>query len=260
METSELAEYAESEENSRIRAEIWGDFVGWDERRRGENGFLINQLKNHHARTVLDVALGDGVDTIYLLKQGFEVSSNEVDPAFRQKAVENARREGFSIVPATLDWRRLGQEYPENSQDAIICLGNSLTCLFGRENQLYALRQFHRVLAPGRVLLIDERNYRRILDNREDAMSGKLHSSGKHLYTGTAMVGARFLEIGDEQIIIEYEHKGSGKKAYYKVYPFKKGKLFGLLKEAGFSKIKKFSDYEPGVNSDADFYQYVCVK
>lgn len=42
---SELAKYADSEENAKTRAEIWGDFVGWDNRRRGENGFLINQLK-----------------------------------------------------------------------------------------------------------------------------------------------------------------------------------------------------------------------
>lgn len=44
MENRDLAEIANSSENSRIRAEIWGDFVGWDNRRRGENGFLVSQL------------------------------------------------------------------------------------------------------------------------------------------------------------------------------------------------------------------------
>lgn len=51
-----MAEIANSAENSRIRAEIWGDFVGWDNRRRGENGFLVNQLKEHMSRRILDVA------------------------------------------------------------------------------------------------------------------------------------------------------------------------------------------------------------
>lgn len=260
METSELSKIAESEENSRIRAEIWGDFVGWDKRRRGENGFLINQLYEHRAKKVFDVALGDGVDTIYLLQRGFEVSANELDDAFRQKAVENAQRAGLTIAPTTLDWRRLSEEYASDSHDAIICFGNSLTCLMGRGNQLEALHQFRRVLKPRGVLLIDERNYQKILGNREEALAGRLHSPGKYIYTGTEKVGAKFAAISDGLIIIEYTHKESGQKAYYNVYPFGRGKLLELLQQAGFSKVEQFSDYEPGANPDADFYQYVCVK
>jgi hypothetical protein len=112
----------------------------------------------------------------------------------------------------------------------------------------------------GGVLIVDERNYPKILDNREDALSGRLHSSGKQLYTGTDKVQTRFVEISERLIIIKYTHRGTGKKAYYKVYPLKQGELEELLKETGFSKVEKFSDYEPGDNPDADFYQYVCVK
>jgi len=260
MESKDLAEIAASEENSRIRAEIWGDFVGWDTRRRGENGWLMNQLNQHRGRKILDVALGDGVDTIYLLQQGFEVSANELDDAFRQKAIENAQRDGLTIAPTALDWRKLEEKYPADLYDAVICFGNSLTCLFGRENQLEALRQFRRVLAPGGVLLIDERNFQRILDNRQAALAGTLHSTGRYLYTGTTKVQARFAQITDEAIYIEYIHKENGKRAYYKIFPFKKGELLVLLQEAGFSKIEKFSDYQPGANPDADFHQYVCVK
>ncbi len=259
METSELAKFADSEENSRIRAEIWGDFVGWDKRRRGENGFLVTQLKKHQCQNVVDIALGDGVDAIYLLQQGFNVSANEFDEAFRQKAVENAKKVGLNLSPTSVDWRNLTEAYPP-SFDAVICMGNSLTCLFGRENQVRALREIHEVLKTGGILILDERNYQRILDNREAALSGELHSSGRYLYTRTDKIGTRFLSISDEAIYIEYAHKEDGKKAYYKVYPFKKGELLELLKEAGFSRIEQFSDYEPGENPDADFYQYVCVK
>lgn len=145
----EIEKFAESPENSKIRAELWGDFVGWDNRRRGENGFLINQLNEHQVKKVLDVALGDGVDTIYLLKLGFNVSCNELDDAFRAKAIDNAQKQHFEIMPTNLDWRYLEKVYQPASFDAIICLGNSLTCLFGRKNQLDALQQFRRPLAPG---------------------------------------------------------------------------------------------------------------
>lgn len=261
METQNLEALATSEENSRTRAEIWGDFVNWEGRRQGENGFLLNQLKEHDVKKVLDVALGDGVDTIYLLQQGFDVSSNEVDSAFRQTATQNAQRLGFNIQPTALDWRKLTDGYGAGSFDAIISFGNSFTCLHGRDNHLKALSEFRNLLKPGGLLIIDERNYQRILDNREAALSGELHSTGKYLYTGTDKIAARFLEITNDGVTLEYANKENGKKAYYwKLYPFKKGELRELLQETGFSNIHQLSDYREGDDSEADFYQYVCIK
>ena len=255
-----LEEIADSEENSRIRAEIWSDFVGWDDRRRGENGFLLKQLKRFNVKTVLDAAPGDGVDTTYLLNRGYNVSANEVDEPFRQKTVENAKKAGFDIEPTNLDWRALTKTYQENSFDAIICLGNSLTCLFGKENMLAALKEFNKVLKDGGVLLVDERNYQKILDNREAALNGELHSSGKYLYTGTDKVKSRFAKVTDDCILIEYNHKQLDKKAYYKVCPLRRNEFKNLLSEAGFNRIEKYSDYEEKDNPESDFNQYVCVK
>ena len=260
MDLKQIEKFAESEENSRIRAELWGDFVGWDNRRRGEDGWLLNQLSAFKEGKVLDIALGDGVDTIYLLQQGFDVSCNELDDAFRAKAIENATKQGFKIKPTNLDWRKLCSEYQIGFFDVVFCLGNSLTCLFGRDNQLAALRQFHKILQRGGALLIDERNFQRMLDNREATLAGTLQSNANKVYTGTNKVKARFLKLNDSVMIAQYTHLESGKSAYYKGYPFKRGELFGLLKEAGFSKIEQFSDYEEGDNPDADFYQYVCGK
>jgi methylase of polypeptide subunit release factors len=120
MKTADLEVIANSKENSNILAEIWGDFVNWDNRRRGEKGFLITQFKKNNCQNIFDVALGDGVDAIYLIQQGFNVSSNEINEAFRKKAIENAQRLGLNISPTNLDWRDLTKEYKEDSFDAII--------------------------------------------------------------------------------------------------------------------------------------------
>jgi len=138
-------------------------------------------------------------------------------------------------------------------------MGNSLTCVDGEENQIKSLKEFYKLLKPAGILIIDERNYQRILDNKGAALAGTLHSSGKYLYTGTKKVHSRFLKITDSVIIIEYKHM-NGKIAYYKVHPFGRGELVGLLKKVGFNKIKQFSDYDAEFGDDADFYQYVCVK
>ena len=194
------------------------------------------------------------------MQNGFNVSSNEIDDAFREKAIENAKRAGFDINPTSVDWKQLTSVYEESSQDVIVCMGNSLTCVDGKENQLKAVEKFNKVLRKEGVLIIDERNYQKILDNRELALKGELHSSGKYLYTGTNKVKASFKAITDEYIIIEYAHLEADKKAYYLVHPFKKGELRKLFGEAGFSIIEQYSDYETGENPDADFYQYVCIK
>ncbi len=91
------------------------------------------------------------MDTIYLLQNGFDVSSNELDDAFREKAIENAKKAGFNINPTSFDWRELSKNYSRSSFDAVICLGNSLTCIFEKEDQLKTLREFHSVLKPGGV-------------------------------------------------------------------------------------------------------------
>lgn len=166
----------------------------------------------------------------------------------------------MEISPSNLDWRGLSKTYEENSFDAIICIGNSLTCLFGRKNHLKALKEFHTLLKPRGVLIIDERNFQNILDNRHKALKDHLHLTGKYYYTGQDKVATRFPVIREDVVIGEYRHKQSGKKAYYKVYPFKKRELLGLLRETGFSQIESFSDFKKEEDPKADFYQYVCSK
>lgn len=109
-------------------------------------------------------------------------------------------------------------------------------------------------------MFIDDRNFQKMLDNREAILAGTLKSNANKVYTGTNKVKTRFVELNDELVIAQYSHLENGMKAYYKAYPFKRNELLGLLKEVGFSKIEQFSDYEPGEIPDADFYQYVCVK
>lgn len=112
------------------------------------------------------------------------------------------------------------------------------------------------------MLLIDERNYQLIFDNLAAVLAGELHSSGKYVYTGMDKVEVKVIEFdfNDGKWLVEYHHLKSGKKAYFTGRPFRKGELWSLLGEAGFSKIEQFSDYQSGDNPQAEYYQYVCIK
>ena len=155
--------------NSKPLVAMWADYIDWEKRREGEGGFLKGVLNRHKCREIFDTTLGDGCDTVYLLKEGFDVVSNELDDAFLKKAFENAKRENVALEITNLDWRELTPGLQEGNFDSVLCLGNSLTYLFKKSDQLRALAEFRKILRPGGVLIIDERNYQYMLDNKKGA-------------------------------------------------------------------------------------------
>lgn len=145
--------------------ETWGDYIDWEKRRLGENGFLIRTLKKFNCRKIFDACLGEGCDSIYLIKNGFNVTSNELSRAFAEKALENAKKHKVKLKLSMHDWKKLSKNFPKNSFDAVLCTGNSLTHLFSEKEQLKAIENFYYLLKKSGILLIDERNYQYFLDN-----------------------------------------------------------------------------------------------
>lgn len=245
--------------NSQTLVSMWREFIDWEKRRKGEDNFLVKQFQAHSVKKIFDASVGDGCDSIYLLKQGFDVTSNDLDETFIAKALENAEVEHVQLKVTRLDWRKLDSELAQESFDAVVLLGNSLTYLFDEKDQLEALRQFKRLLRSGGVLVIDERNYQYMLDNREKILQGDFHYSGNYVYCGDKVHG-KPIEISDERVKMEYTDERTGEKGYLVLYPFQRGEMKNLLAKTEFASIEQFSDYKPGENRDADFYQYVCIK
>jgi len=246
--------------NSSPLVEMWTGFIDWEKRRIGENGFLVKQLKAFNCRKVFDACSGDGADSIYLIKQGFEVTSNDLDKLFVKKALENAKKANVSLNVTGFDWGSLDRHFRQESFDAVLCLGNSLTYLFKREEQVKALKNFLFILRKGGILIVDERNYEYLLKQKKEILEkGNFKYSKKYVYCGEKVHGEP-IEISKDRVKMQYTNEETGKKAWLELYPFKKNELLGLLKEAGFTKIERFSDYKKGQNKKADFYQYVCVK
>ncbi len=248
----------EENQNSPVMVDIWGDYIDWKKRRKGENRFLVRTLEKYKCKKILDAALGDGCDSIHLLKQGFDVTSNEVDQLFLERALINAQKAGVELKITNFDWRDLDQKLERESFDAVLLQGNSLTLLFNQIDQLRAVSAFRNLLKPGGILLIDERNYRYMLLKREEILKGNFHYSRKFVYCGEK-VTAKPIEIKPTKIVLKIEHQ-NGKAVFLTVYPFKKGELRSILRKAGFVKIKTFSDYKAGYNSKADFHQYLIKK
>ena len=243
--------------NSQILVEMWGDFIDWNKRRKGEDDFLVKQLEKHKAKNIFEAALGDACDAIYLIQKGFYVIGNEVDPAFLKKSLDNAKKNKITLKTFSLDWRELDNYLKPLLFDSIIITGNSLSYLLTRASQLKALAQFYRLLKKGGILIIDERNYQKILDSKKNILGGKFKYSKKCVYCGKK-VQSRPVKISDKKITFKYSR--DNKKVFLTMYPFKRGELATMLRKTRFQKINQFFDYSTNYNKNADFIQYVCVK
>ncbi len=248
-----------SNENSRKLAGMWGAFIGWDKRLHAEGPFLLEQLGKRGCRRVFDAALGDGAVSIFLIKNGFEVVSNELDSEFRKVAMENARREGIRLDVTEHYWQDLHRHFRGGSFDAVICEGNSLCCEPSNKGRKKAVQNFHYLLEKGGMLDIDERNFGYILGQREEILGGNFRYSGNFIYCGER-IHALPVKISGREVVMQYTDETGGKRGYLSIYPFKGGELVSLLRSSGFSSVESFSDFKPGFDPNADFFIHISEK
>ncbi len=192
--------------------EFWTEFVNWEKRRQGEDGFFARQLRAHGCRSVFDVGCGDGFDAIELAKRGFEVTANEINQVFKEEAKRNARVQGVDIAfTPGYDWRDLAQNLSGALFDAVLCVGNSLTYMMTRYDQDIALYNFSSILKQGGVLIVDHRNYDYMLGDRRSILENphkNFKFSRKFYYCGETIDGYP-IKIEDDWVVMEYFHKTS---------------------------------------------------
>ena len=234
--------------DTKVIADLWPDLVNIWERERIEIPFLRGLLPKNSK--VFNAATGSAPTTIgliaYSVVKETDIVSNEIDEEFTRVAQSEAERYGIPLNLTSYDWRNL-DKYPQTF-DAVLCLGNSLTMLLDTGDQKRALENFRNLLKPDGKLIIDERNYGKLLK--------ETHNFPENIvYCGTDKVSVASIYNSDKLMVLEFEHREKG-KAHIAVYPFKPGELKSLLEQAGFREITEYGDYEL-LNPDAGFLTYV---
>ncbi len=115
--------------------------------------FLPNfssRLKELGVKHILEVGCGDGRNTVYLLKQGFQVTSIDISPKALARALKQVQQQNLTGgVFINSDLELLPNPFPAGSFDAIVCLD-----VFG---QLLHMQEvvsgFYQVIKPGGVVL-----------------------------------------------------------------------------------------------------------
>jgi SAM-dependent methyltransferase len=236
--------------------EIWAAFVDWPRRKAGEAGFIKRNLAKHGCRSVYDLCVGGGFDSIELLLAGFDVTSNEVDDAFLELAKRNAERRGVALSITRYDWRELP---PEPKFDSAIMLGNSFIYVQDPVEHQKIVRNVYDLLNPGGVFIIDRRNFEYIFSERDEILRGNFKYSRRFVYCGDYVDG-RPVGIGDNGVLFEYLDKRTGRKYNILHYPVMEDELNALLRRVGFRDVQTYYDYEEKKPVHHDFTQHVAIK
>ncbi|PRQ09319.1 glycine/sarcosine N-methyltransferase [Enhygromyxa salina] len=231
--------------------EKWDELIDWDRRESSEGKFFIDLLRRLGKRSVLDVATGTGFHSVQLLRAGFDVTSADGNAEMLSKAFINARRRGFVLRTVPADWRWLNRDIV-GRYDAVICLGNSFTHLFSERDRRRALAEFYAALRHDGVLILDQRNYDRLLD------SG-VATKHAYYYCGEA-VRAEPEHVDDGLARFRYEFPD--KSVYHlNMFPLRKRYVRNLMKEVGFQDVTTYGDFqETHANLDPDFFVHVATK
>ncbi len=231
----------------------WDDLIGWAGRERGEAGFFHRLLNAYGVETVLDAACGTGFHSIVLARDGFDVWACDGAATMVARTQANAAKAGVTLVDQLVsDWRELPSRFGEDRFDALICLGNAFTHLFDHEARRDVLAAMHAVIKPGGLIVIDHRNYDRILDHGYT-------SKHQYYYTGDG-VDVNPLIISRTLVKFRYNFP-NGEQHHLQLYPLRQNYVTHLLEDAGFVDVTRYGDFmRPYEHYNVDFIQQVAFK
>ncbi len=238
----------------------WADFVMPARRLHTLLPFLERLIPSSPDACVLDLAAGIGCDSVALAAQGHRVVANEYCPHFRSllKQLAVGSRVGLEIT--SLDWLQLNLSLPTRAFDLVYLVGNSFCLLMGAEERRAAAQQFADLLVRGGRLVVDERNFRYITDQRTDILEGRFRYGGNVLYCGSAISG-RPTAISPQHVEFTYFDNRSGAVVgELPMYPFGTGELVDIFERVGLCQSGMWSDLRPGFEAGADFYTYVLTR
>lgn len=226
-------------------------FVNWQARLSGEMPFIEKQfkfLKQKHEQpiSVLDAACGSGGHAIALAKSGYAVAGADLSPGMIDQARRNAGQEGLDIDFQPFGFGDLSRNFSNSPLfpfHGIICLGNSLPHLLSLQEIRQGLLDFHACLAPGGVLILQNRNFDVVMAKKERWIGPQSRPVADEEW-----LFLRFYDFDADGLItfniVRLQRLAGGdwqqRVSVTRLYPLLHRELMDLLSAAGFVDVQAF--------------------
>ena len=237
-------------------------FVNWDKRLANEGPFFKQLFEAEGVHRVIDVGAGSARHSIMFATWGLDVVAVDPDDSMLEQARANHERfsaeieaggGSLTIVSGGFgELHRMGLE----KADAVICTGNALPHVAGRDGLTEALADFSAVVHPGGVLVLHLLNHGRLLETRPRTIPPKVVETPE----GT-MVFVRVIDYpeGDEFLDFDFvtlQRRADGswdvasRRSPHTAIP--ESLLRTELPCAGFGRIEVFGGHDRHALTSAD--------
>jgi glycine/sarcosine N-methyltransferase len=218
--------------------------VSWAGRLEREELFFRSVFDTHGVRRVLDAACGTGMHAVAFALQGRTAAGADISPVMIAQAQANARRAGVDVQWKVAGFGGLSRLF-EQPFDAVTCLGNSLPHIPDDEALASALSDFARLLRPGGLLVIQDRNYDRVLASpgRSVHLNAREEPDGETLFV--RMTEPRGGDAVDFSILTLRKRAGawSADLASTPLRAITRADMEKALARAGFTAVEVYGDY-----------------
>ena len=216
--------------------------VSWENRLKNEAPFFKKLFEENRVKKVLDIACGTGHHSIFFAKSGYEVTG--VDKS--KEMIKLAKRNSKGVSGIKFLQSSFLEIYPtvKNRFDAVICLGNSLPHLLSKKDLKKTLQNIYDLLNPEGILIIQNRNYDKILYRKIRFMFPNIIDREDE-----RIVFLRMLDFNKSKIIFnlitfrQKEAKWSFQTKTTFLRPILRKEIENLLKGVGFKEKKFYGDY-----------------
>jgi len=140
-----------------LLAERYSWMFGSFEQKAAEQEALFKRLSLHHdpKGPALDLGCGSGFQSVALARLGFEVTAVDFNERLLQELTQHSG--ALPITAMQGDLRELGQ-FPDESSQVVVCMGDTLTHLPARTDIPALFRAVKRILKPGGKVIISFRD------------------------------------------------------------------------------------------------------
>jgi SAM-dependent methyltransferase len=216
--------------------------VSWEKRLKNETPFFKKLFEESRVKKILDLACGTGHHSIYFAKSGYEVTG--VDKS--EEMIRIARGNAKDIRGVKFLKESFLNVYPrlKDRFDAVICLGNSLPHLLSKKDLKKTLQNIYDLLNPEGILIIQNRNYDKILRKKIRFMPPNIVDIGEE-----RVVFSRMLDFNKNKIVFnlttfrQIEGKWSFQTKSTLLRSILIKEMENILKGVGFKDKKFYGDY-----------------